>query len=429
MWKRRLTTLWRQVAIPPQTTDERNVYFLYAEIVFASILSAAGSFNSAYVLRLGGSNAMIGLMSSLPALLAMVCYIPSAGFLERRTRYMPWLVGSLLLSRSGYLVIPLLAFFLQGALPQITVAILISMTIPSVFFSTAWSPLLSDVVPVRSRATVLSWRSILSSATIAPLIFLAGRWLDLIPFPANYQWMYILCFLGGAFSVYLVSRIKPPEKGSSAPASRPNRVPWRDMLGISLLRENRAFFRIVSNTLLYNMGSWMVGPLYIILFVRQLGASDGWVGMNGTLANVGVIVGYWAWRRIIRKTGETKAMLIALPLACVYPFLVAAVPHLTFILLAGFLINLINPGVNLSHSMIFLNLLPEGKKLTSTAVYSTIMNVGAFIAPLVGVALSEVIGIVPTLVVGGVMSLVGASLFYLFPVVARPTETPAVRGI
>ncbi|NLG51824.1 MAG: MFS transporter, partial [Chloroflexi bacterium] len=164
-------------------------------------------------------------------------------------------------------------------------------------------------------------------------------------------------------------------------------------------------------------------------FVRHLNATDGWVGLNGTMANVGVIVGYWAWRRIIRKTGENKAMLIALPLACAYPFMVALVPNLTFILLAGFLINVINPGVNLSHSMIFLDLLPEGKKMTSTAVYSTVMNVGAFIAPMIGVAISEAIGITQTLIVGGVMSLVGASLFYLFPVSAPPAAKPAARGV
>ncbi|NLG50417.1 MAG: MFS transporter, partial [Chloroflexi bacterium] len=271
--KHRLSLLWRRVFVPPQTTDERNAYFLCVEIVFASILSAAGSFNSAYVLRLGGSNALIGLMSSLPALLAMLVYIPSASFLERRTRYMPWLVGSLFISRVAFLFIALLPSFVHGALPEITAAILISTNIPSVFFSTAWSPLLSDVVPVRSRAAVLSLRSILSSATIAPLIFLAGRWLDVTPFPTNYQWMYVVGFLGGALSVYLVSRIKPPEKSVSSAATQSKRLPWRDMLGVSLLRENRAFFRIVTNTLLFNLGAWMISPLYIILFVRHLNAT------------------------------------------------------------------------------------------------------------------------------------------------------------
>mgnify|MGYP007001783475 CR=1 FL=1 len=49
--------------------QERNVALLYVEIAAASVLSAAANFNSAFALRLGASNSLIGLMTSLPALI------------------------------------------------------------------------------------------------------------------------------------------------------------------------------------------------------------------------------------------------------------------------------------------------------------------------------------------------------------------------
>ena len=39
----RLDTLRRRVLVPPRTMVERNTYFLYAEVIFASLLGAAGS--------------------------------------------------------------------------------------------------------------------------------------------------------------------------------------------------------------------------------------------------------------------------------------------------------------------------------------------------------------------------------------------------
>ncbi|MHB1295449.1 MAG: MFS transporter [Anaerolineae bacterium] len=421
MWREGLGGLRRLLTLPTDK-DERNVFYLYVEIVAAGVLSATASFNGAYVLRLGGSNALVGLMSSIPSLLAMFLYIPSGRFLEGRTHLKPWMISSLFIARFGYLLIAMLPLMLSGLLPEVTTAIFIAMTIPATLFNTAWSPLLSDVVPIKKRANVLAWRSILSSATVAPMIFLAGRWLDTRVFPGNYEWMYLAGFLAGAYGVFLISRIRMPEHEPVVKqAGQPKESLFHSL--VSSMRGDGRLKRITVNTLVFNLGAWMVGPLYTILFVRQLGASDGWVGLNGTLANLGVIAGYWVWRRIVRKLGESRTLLVALPLSTIYPFLVAAYPNLTFILFAGFLFNFIAPGVDLSHGVIFLGLLPPGKKVSSTATYSTIMNVGAFVTPLVGVALSDAIGILPVLLMGGVIRLIGVLLFYTNPV--RPAEPEA----
>ena len=170
----------------------------------------------------------------------------------------------------------------------------------------------------------------------------------------------------------------------------------------------------------------------MIFFVRQLGATDGWIGLNSTLANIGVVSGYWVWRRIIHRLGEARCLLLALPLASLYPFMVSFFPNLPFILFAGFFINLVSPGVGLSHSMIFLELLPEGKKHTFTAIYSAVMNMGAFVGPLIGVAVSNVIGIPNTLLIGGTMRLLGAVLFYVHPIKdtkASDTSSGSTPGV
>jgi predicted MFS family arabinose efflux permease len=295
-----------------------------------------------------------------------------------------------------------------------------------VLFSVAWNPMFTDVVAARSRAAVMSTRSILSAAIVAPLIFLAGRWLDSQQgtFPRNYQWLFLVGFVGGAISVYLVARIRAPQKALPA-KSESRKSNWRDMLGFSILRENPQFRRLMVNSFLISLGSWFVGPLYIIFYVRQLGASDSWIGATATLSNLGVIVGYWLGRKLVKKLGENKGLLVTLPTTVTWPFLVALVPNLTVILIGGFIQNVITPGWSLSHTMIWMSRLPDKNKMTATAVYNTAMNVGAFVMPMLGVALSEAIGIRNTLLIGGALNILGGLMFYIRPVTSRQEEPEA----
>jgi MFS family permease len=434
--------LRHRLRLAAQSTDEHNMMCLYLEVVFAGVLAATATFNATFVLRGGGSQTLVGLLSSLPALVAIFLFLPSARIWERQRGYARLIPLSLGLARIGYPILALLPFFKGLDMPTVSVALLVAMAAPSVFFSTGWSPMLSDVIPAWSRATVLAWRAILSSGTIALLTYLIGLLLDRGVFPSNYQWMYAIGVAGGAASVYFIARIRmpqPAERPDSAPATRTTaetptrsavaaRPSWHESLR-GAVREHPQFARIIANTFVFDFGAWLVGPLYIILFVRGLGASDSWVGLNATLANIGVVVGYWLWRKIIRRLGESCTLLVALPLTTTYAFMVALVPDLTFILLFGFLINVFNPGVGLSHGVIFLDLLPSGRKYGATAIYSMVMNVGAFVAPLIGVALSDRIGIPAVLLIGGGLRVVGAALFYIWPIRGEGPKLGVPRGV
>jgi MFS family permease len=404
---------WRELRLALSSPTERNILLLYAEVAAAGIMAASQSFYSAYLLRLGGSNTVVGLLASLPALVAVFCYLPSASLLQRAKRLNRWIVWSLGLSRLSMLPLLLLPFWLHHWLPEASLFILVAATAPSVLFSTGWSPYLADVVPAASRATVLSWRMILYSALVAVCTLACGYWLDRVAFPANYQSMFFLGLVGGALSLYFVARIKLPTDSAHVPDVPSQNL--RELVRLSI-GESAPFRHIVVNTLLFNLGAWMVGPLYMILFVRDLGATDGWIGLNTTLANVGVMAGYWLWRRWMNKIGKAKALYYSLPLVCLYAFIVAWWPNLTFILAAGFFVNFVAGGVNLSHSVIFLEQLPPKSRYGATAVYSMVMNIGAFVSPLIGVFLANRLGIIPTLVIGGVLRAAGAATFYIWPV-------------
>ncbi len=422
-----------------RSQGERNVWYLYVEVFWAAILSAAAAFNATFAVRLGATNGMIGWLSSIPALLAVFLYIPAARFLERRAKRSPWIWGSLLLSRLGYGAIIILPWLIPAqSRGMALVCLLIAISMPSTFFATGFNPLLADVIPERDRARVFANRSIISGTVIATLTFLAGKWLDGAEqivgaaFPLNFQVVYAVGFAGALLSSLYLYKIRVPDSKVLTRIPRAagvRRSPAEFVANAkAFLAGNRSFVRITANTWVFSFGEWLVGPLYTIFFLRQLHAPDSWIGLNSTLANIGVIVGYVLWRRWIEKLGYARTLRITVPLSAAYAFLVSLFPNLSLILLWGIFINIINPGVNLSHFNILLKLCPDDRRASYIAVYSAIMNAGAFVAPLIGVALSNLFDIRWVLVIGGCIRLIGALLFYIWRVDAPQSNLADSKG-
>jgi len=414
----------------PATADQtgRNINYLCAEVIWAAMLSTAAAFNATYALRLGASNKMITWLSSLPALIAMLVLIPAARFLESRSNRISWLWASLFTARLGYGLLAILPWLVSSHRAEATICLLIAIQIPANFFAAGFNPLLADVVPERDRTWVFARRNILASAVVVVLTFLAGQWLELsgrlrwFAFPINFQLLYLLGFVGsmGSTAILLKIKVPPREVAASAPSGK---SPKPRTTGIrNMFRVNRDFAVIIFNTLIFNSGAWLVGPLYIIFFVRELGATDAWVGLHTTVANAAVIVGYMLWRRWIRTIGNRRALAIAAPLGAGYAFLVSLFPNLAAILVWGACVNLINPGINLSHFNLLLKLAPHDRRTSYLAMFSTVMNVGAFVLPMLGLALANILGIRTVLLIGGGIRLMGAILFYVHPARVQETE-------
>jgi MFS family permease len=427
----------------PRGEVERNIQLLYFDVFFAAIFMAVMAFNATFVLRLGASNQMIGWLSSIPSLFAMLMMIPAARFLERKLHQAPWINWSLFIGRLMFLGVALVPWLTDHLQAEIIIWILILRSIPMNFFSAGFSPMLANVIPARDRARILGNRSIINSAVVALSTFLFGKWLDAgtalswATFPFNYQVMYLLGAVAAVLSAYFVSRIKIPsskvikrqQKTKVGKISKRTFKTFKSNLSV-MFRDNQKFVRMVINTLVFNLGAWFVMSLYTIFFIKELHASDGWVGLNTTLANIGVILGNIIWRRIISKVGDNRALLLSLPMAASYALLVAIFPNLNLILIWGILINLINPGVNLSHYNILVELCPKDRLASYMAVFSTVMNIGAFVSPILGIALSEVMDIRWVLFIGGGIRLLGALMFYFWKVdnTKKPAIVPTKAG-
>jgi MFS family permease len=74
--------------------------------------------------------------------------------------------------------------------------------------------------------------------------------------------------------------------------------------------------------------------------------------------------------------------------------------------------------VNLSHFTTLLEVMPEENRPGYTSWYISLVNTGAFIGPLLGVAIASRLGIAPTLGICGVLSILGSTSFWWWPVIS-----------
>lgn len=423
------TLLWRLFKININDPGDRNSWYLAVEMFWASILGSVASFNAAFAIRLGADNFQVGLLTSIPALMAVLVSIPAGRFLTSKSRRKPWVVGSLLAHRTGYLLVALSPWlhFLGIEPGLLVVIIVVSISAPAHFFNVGWIALLADIVPEQRRAAVFAARNIINQATVSVVVFLCGQWLSRIPLPINYQSLYIIGYLASIVSLVYLFKIQVPDS-QVIPVVKSEKLAKRPLSG--MIEEMRraftaypGFFRITVNTFLHGVGIWMASPLYVLFFVNQLGASDAWLGLNGTLASLGTIAGYSFWRWLMGRWGEPVSLKRTIVFAGLYAVLVGLTPSLPLILIFGVLNGLIVPGVNLSHFNTLLKVTPPETRPQYISIYQTLMNIGAFVAPLVSVAIANKIGLAPTLIGAGLLSMIGSTSFWWNPVKAPESET------
>jgi Na+/melibiose symporter-like transporter len=423
--------LYRNFRINLNNPHDRNAWFLILEIFWASMVVAAATFNAAFAIRLGSSNTSVGLLTSLPALLAVIISIPAGRFLKSKTNSKTWLLGALGVHRVGYVLVALLPWlpFPPELLGTLVIGLLILMTAPVHLFNVGFIPMLGNVIPAERRAAVFTARNVTFNATQALCTFGFGIWLANITFPFNYQIMYLFGFVTSILSLYFLVKVQVPDKIRMTPApvqARKGKSATAKMkVFLQALRKYPQFLRITINTFLHGSGLWAALPLSVLYYVRVLDAKDDWLGLLGTVTSLATIGGWMLWRYVMGRWGEPVTLRRTIILLGLFPLAVGLTHSLWPILILAGINGLLVPGVNLSHINTLLKVMPPEDREEYTGIYMTGANLGIFIFPLLGVAASELFGLGPTLIGCGVLSIAGSFSFWLWPVDSTVSEAYA----
>lgn len=406
--------LWRQVFRRRDTVEEQNIWNLYLDVTWWGVLSGiTATFTSVFAIRLGASNTLVGLLVSLPALISIFWLIPSARIIERQRRRLPIIVLTGFLQRLGYLLIALMPFVLRTHRPEALVALVALIALPSAVASVAFTSMIAGVVPIDKRAQVISIRSVLVSTVSTVTVLISGKLLDLLPFPLNYQLLFGASFVASLVSLYHVSRIQVADASMAKHLARRKALSSISLgQAVKQIMNQRDFVRFSASAFVLHWGLNMPSALYAIYRVKNLGASDTWIGLLSMVETAVPILTYFYWGSVSRRKGNRLVLFISSLGTVLFPVLTGLSPRVEPLLFVSVIGGIFGAGFNLSFFNALLEVCPQERVPSYVAINTTLINVAAFLAPLLGTFLANLLDIRMAFFIAGAMRLLGAGLLY-----------------
>jgi tRNA threonylcarbamoyl adenosine modification protein (Sua5/YciO/YrdC/YwlC family) len=396
---------------------------LIYEGVFATIMATlTTSYLKAFALALGADNIMIGLLTSVPAILWTLNQIPSAVIVEYTGEKK--LINALSSFLSRILWIPILlipSLWISRKLTLLLGLVTLSTYIGS-FAGPAWASLVSEIVPRNIRGRYFSKRGKISAAfgLIASLV--AGWYLDLFP-KNDLTGFSIVFFVGvvcGVISSYIFSKIPKPEiskeKGDMLPK-----------LQASL--KNKSFKIFLITSFIWQFSYMFASPFFVVYLLEDLGAGYIWISILAVFSGISGILIRNRVGRVSDKYGHRTLLILSGFGAGLLPFMWVVAPSAWFLIPLYVWSGIVWTGFRLAQFNYLLELSETGSKAFLSALFWTVVGLANITAPFLGGYLAEqpvvvfgMTGLVLVFVVSGFLRMFSSLMFmrYLEEPVYRP---------
>lgn len=375
------------------------------------VINSVTPFLPVLIVRLGGSAFEVSLLTAIPAVGGFLLAIPVGAFLQGKQRIVPWYSGSRMVASMSYAVA---AIVLLVAPPTIVVPALLLVwaiaAIPSTFGMVAFPIVMDGAAGSRGRYELMSRRWAIMGLTTAITVALIGQLLDRLPFPNNYQLVLVGFSVAGLISFRFSRQFRVPDPGPS-PVTGGTRIIGRVQEMIRTVRAQPAFLRFSARQLVFVFGTRFAAPLIPLYYVREVGATDAWIGIIATAQSLALLVGYRLWRRLSVSRGGNLVLLVTLLAVAIYPAALAVVDQLVLVAALAAIAAIFSAGVDLSLFDELMKRIPRAYGVTFTSIDTTLVNGASILAPLAGATLAVTAGIHTALVVASLIGLLGVILF------------------
>lgn len=392
--------------------------------VFIGVVNASGVFLPVFLLRLGASANDVGLLTALPALTAFALAIPFGRWLQRRRNIVPWYSRLRLVAWSSYVVMAAVAAVLprEQAIPIILVVWALA-SLPSTAALVGFPMVMDGAAGPGGRFDLLGRRWAIAGVTSAVSVAIGGQFLSLFPFPTNFELLLVFVSLAGFGSFLQSSQIVIPDQvpvPSAAQAPRRERIRglWR------LIMANRPFVGFEARAFVYVAAIGLSMPILPLFYVHEVGAPDAWIGVIGSAASAGSVLGYLVARQLARSRGAVMTLLPSLLVAALAPAVLSMIAWLPAVAAIAFVSGVAGAGAQLAMFDQMLHRIPPEQGVTFSSVDQTLSNLAIMITPNIAGFLALAIGVRETLLV---VAGLGLAAFVLFALDTRGPRAAEAR--
>jgi MFS family permease len=355
---------------------------------FGTMTGAGETYFSAFALFLKATTPQIGLLASLPPLLASSVQLLSA-WLGRLTgqRKAIILTGAGLQALSWIPILTLPRLFPELAVPLL-IACVVLYQCGAHLVTPQWSSLMGDIVPPRRRGRFFALRTKLITAITFTSLLLGGLLLHYFSREGNTLTGFAVLFsiAAGArlVSFYQLSRMHDP-KGQVAALEVPFSRSWLERLRHSNVVRFSIFFAMTQFSVS------IASPFFTVYMLRDLEFTYLAFTVNTATAICAQFLTLAQWGRISDVFGNRRILAATGILIPLMPILWVFSSNFWYLIVVQAVSGFAWAGFSLSASNFVYDLIAPNRRATYLAIHNVIASVGIFSGAVLGGYLGAVL--------------------------------------
>ncbi|WP_409276007.1 MFS transporter [Neobacillus sp. SCS-31] len=360
---------------------------------------------------LGATDGQMGLITSLPSIVAMLALIPGAIWLNLSRSKKNFAVYTTLATRLMFMLILFVPFLDAHFAPWVLVFLIAALNFPGALSGLSWQTLIGGLIPEGRRGSFFSTRN--QWTTIAAMIvtFLTGFFLQQFSksdaFP--YQILFVAGFLFALLEVFYLYKHSDMKEDK---IEKIETQTSKKKFSLDVFRY-KPFLSFIVCAVLFNIGAQMAWSLFSIYHIREANATALWFSFFSVTNQVAQILSVKWWAKAADKHGNTLVLFVAAAGMATAPILTMLSTNLFYLTALNFWIGLFVSGTNLLLFNQLLKATPEINRSTYLANYQFILSIIGFVAPQLGVFLLGQFGMFSAMAIASVVRLLAGCSFLL----------------
>ena len=357
--------------------------------VFATL--TGGVFLTGFALYLGMSDAMIGMLGSIPFLVTAF-QLPASYFLGKNGGRKTITCWGAAIGRFTWVPI-----FIVAVIPYFSAQTKSLFILGLFFFShscisvsyVSWLSWISDLVPDDIRGKFFGSRNMICGIAGMLALIIFGNVLDRLKSHSSdglhlgFGITFTAAVVFGMLGLYFLGRISEPRISKSADA-----VSFGKFINLPFREKNFRNFLVFSFG--WSFSVYFASPFFTLYFLRYLKFSYGFVAVLNTISACADLIGMQVWGRISDKVKNRAIIRFASWVAVFLPLAWVTVKPGSYVL--PIFLHLVGggfwAGINLSMNNLLLRISPRENKEIFLSIFNMLAGLGAASGPILsGLAL------------------------------------------
>jgi MFS family permease len=394
---------------------------IYHGMVSTIAVNLASNFFPIFAISiLGATNYQVGLISSLPPLVALIMTIPAALMLNRLEQQKKTVAMSVMWARALFLLLIGMVFIPSSYQAWAFLIIVALMNVPGTISNIGWQTLISGMIQDDRRGAFFSDRNrlltIVGMITTLIIGIVMKKQTDNV---TAYQFLFFVAFLFGLVEVFFLMKHKETAQPKANKKQKNSSMDWS-------IFKDKGYKWFLITALCFNFSWQMAWGLFNIYNVKYAHATILWISIFSVGSQLVQIFAFPLWKKWAEQRSNTLMLVwVAVGMASA-PFLTVLSTNLVYLTLVQMTSGFFVSGTTLLLFNLLLEKSPKDKRTYCITTYNVLLSFVAFVAPQIGIWLLEVTGIQKSMNIISILRLMSAIVFFLMYVRFMKNKKPSL---